>query len=363
MKIHTFSCISNMLSALPMYITLFLIISLCGCASKRKLIESYKPEILPKQDETLIYVFRKREMVGAAHNVTVGCNDKYISTLSAGSYARFFANSELITLNMSYKPLFMFPIGGISTVVYSSQDQIPFLFHQLDNRIGETIYLLYQYGATSLKELDEKKAIPLIIKYKLKENFHDTAFNPTYQTAFFNPGILDSTIMKFSDSSEIPIDGFATVTFVRNTNIGGTFPFGVWSTQRFLGSLKGKRYFQVQLPPGKHTFYTHYLNRRIIKANIKAGYEYFIKVKMSMGWDRGVLKFEPIQNKYSEEGRKIFLAGCRRISLDKDKMVKTTQKRLDLGLQYINEQPDPKQNIEVRWKSLKPEDGKKIIDQ
>lgn len=358
--------IGNKVSLFLYYsIYLLIFISFFGCASTRKLIANYKPEVVPKQDETLIYLFRKKSMVGAARTIIIGCNDRYITALSSGSYMCLKVKDEIITINISQKALLIMPlvVVPVPVPVYSSEDDIPLSFHQVDNRKGETVYLVHDYTTGEIREISEKDAVPMIIKYKRKENYTDSLYNPGFKTAFFNPGILDSGIMKASDTIKMPNNRFATLLFIRKSSFGENIPLGVWTNNAFLGSLKGKEYFQTNLPTGKYTFHCHYLKRLLIEADVKAGYLYLIEVRMKMGWDRANIDFETMKNIYDKNGLDNLLFSLNGVTIKKSGINDNTKMRIALGLQYINEPPNSEHKEDIEKTVLSIEDGKLLNKQ
>ena len=103
---------------------------LAGCASIPKpdpvLISKYTLPVSMDEQETLIYVIRQENFVGAAQGLWVAYNDKFIADLSSGSYTYFKTKADLNTVNLR-------------------QMKTPVFFKNVDFRPGETVFLFFEY--------------------------------------------------------------------------------------------------------------------------------------------------------------------------------------------------------------------------
>lgn len=291
-----------------------------GCASvptvDQATLDAYKPETVPGADETVVYVFRQSAFLGAAVTISVGVNDQWIADLGSGSYCMTKIAAGVVTLTLS-------------------QGSIPVFFLNLDDRPGEIVYVYLEYTKGKTYEIPQEQAVPMILNFTQKENFDEEKPNPAYATAMINPGLMKIDPMVPSADSMKPDADTAVITFVRASDFAEAFAVGIWNSDGFLGDLKGKKYFQVRVPPGKHTFFGKGEHWSVLEATVDAGKEYFVQVTYTMGWSQGHVRLLPVTAETDQDTLDEWIGGSERIKLDETKITEAVSKRLSAALPLI----------------------------
>ena len=291
-----------------------------GCVSmpkvSQKVIDEYKPEVIPGEGETLVYVFRQSTMLGAAMTISVGYNDKLVGTLASGTYCMFKANAGILTVNLL-------------------QGNIPLKYYRLDNRPRETVNLYFEYSSGKFFEVPIDQAIAMITKFKKRENLPIPKPNPIYETGLINPGVLGLTLMRPADSKLEPDSKHAVITFVRASKFAKEFDIGIWNKDGLVGTLKGQTYFQVKVPPGKHLFFGKSEHWSVLEADVEAGKDYYVQVTLSMGWTQGHVRLLPVNADTQKSKLGEWLGESKHMVLDEYAMDDTVKQRLNAALPLI----------------------------
>jgi hypothetical protein len=103
------------------------------------------------------------------------------------------------------------------------------------------------------------------------------------------PSIMQKTsLMKTHDS------GSAMVTFLRPSFIGSAIQFGLWDSEKLVGTLSASSYVQYLAEPGQHLFLARAENWSYVKADLKAGKQYFIIARTMIGLMKARVALDPI---------------------------------------------------------------------
>jgi hypothetical protein len=264
----------------------------------------------------MIYVIRTSSLHGAARTVWVACNDQYIAKLQSGSYYYFKVPAGINTVNIEQ--------SGISLV-----------YHQVDNRGGETVFLQLEYTKGKLVEIPKNQGITLVMKYKEGSKYSGGEKSDQYQKALLNPGFVGLELMKSADadSSDHP-SGAAWITFIRNLSYAKDVPFSIWSKEGWIGDLNGESYFRTKVQPGRHLFFCYSGNWKALEIKAEAGKHYFVQVTVDSGWQAANLQFKPIykeQNHYLQT----WIKGSREVTPNEAAIDSAVRGRLDLSMPLI----------------------------
>ena len=209
----------------------------------------------PGPDETLVYVIREGKMMGAAGGHWIAVNDNTVGSLRNDNHVILRLPAGIITLNIAS--------GGLPAAAIA-----------LDHRGGETIYLLYELGATEFIELDDKRAHKLIRKTDLREPLDEVTPNNEQFAVLMNLSRLGFDVMVPSDGSAEPDAEHAVVTIFRQKD-GKKFEFGIWSDSGFVGTLGAREAVTLRLRPGSHFFMAGNLGVTQMRADVEAGKRYY----------------------------------------------------------------------------------------
>jgi len=313
----------------------------CGSIPKvsQKVIDEYKPEVIPGEGETLVYVFRQSTMVGAAMTISVGYNDKLIGVLGSGTYCMFKATAGILTANLL-------------------QGSIPIAYYRLDNRPGETVYLYFEYTKGKFSEVPSNQAIAMITKFEKKQTLAYPKPNPVYETGLINPGVQGITLMKPVYSILEPDADHAVITFIRASKFVKNFDIGIWNKDGLLGTLKGQTYFQTKMYPGRHMFFGKSEHWSVLEAEVEAGKNYYVQVTLSMGWTQGHVRLIPIKSDTEQAKIDKWLAGSQQITLDENSMDEAIQKRQKAALPFIESTIQGVKDGKIETRSLEARDGR-----
>jgi len=103
-----------------------------------------------------------------------------------------------------------------------------------------------------------------------------------------------STVMMNSSRISSPETGYALVTFLRPSAIGGAIKFSIWDSEKFVGVLTRKSYIQYQAQPGEHVFIARAENWSFVKANLEPGKKYYIIGRVVPGVWKARVALDPI---------------------------------------------------------------------
>lgn len=310
-------------------ILLFFGIFFTGCSQKtstdQTLVKKFKEEKqLANKDETLVYVIRKNQMVGAARLTDLGCNDlKY--SLTTGSYAVCRFNNNINTVSLAF-------------------EKYPIKYNKIDNRLGETIFLYYDFNLlnSTLNEIDSDLGMTMVMNAQEKTVSYEEEFDKKindftgkrilsydygHQIALLNPHIVNIDILKYDENINNLELNKSRIIFLRfEDNLDKT---SIWSKDNFLGSLNNNEYLTIDVSPGLHSFFTKYGAWGIIDINAKAGKTYYVDVDNIFGWNEIYTKLKLMDTIPN-------LSEYKKIVVDPTKITPSIQQRLDEAIKYIN---------------------------
>ena len=229
------------------------------------------------EDESQIYVFRQKSMVGAIMTVSVGVNDRLVAQLKSSSYCVFKEKAGPMTVNILQASM---PVASVA----------------VDRRLGERVFLSYDYKKGTLTEIARSRGLELLKKYKEMPNLTIHKPNPGYIIGLMNPGQTKDSLMKRSEDLLNPDADHAVITFVGDYEKFKTIPVGVWSESNFLGRLNGHSLFQIKVAPGKHLYFAKYERWSVLEAEVEAGKSYYIQVTISRGWSQAHVRLIPVKD-------------------------------------------------------------------
>lgn len=125
-------------------------------AVKSEVIEP-PPKVI--EGDTEVVVIRRKSMVGAMMSMSVGVNDRLVARLKSSTYCVYKEKAGFVT-------------------VYLLQANTPIASVNLDNRPGETVYLLYDYKRGKVSEIPQTEATRYLDAYKKVSNVSKP--NPVY---------------------------------------------------------------------------------------------------------------------------------------------------------------------------------------
>jgi hypothetical protein len=209
----------------------------------------------PGPDETLIYVIREGKMMGGAYGHWIAINDETVGSLRNDTHVILRVPAGIITLNIAS--------GGTPAAAIA-----------LDHRGGETVYLLYEVGATEFIELDEKSAHKQIRKTDYREPLDEVTPNNEEFVVLMNLSRLGFDVMVPSEGTVEPDAEHGVVTIFRQKD-GKKLEFGIWSDSGFVGTLGAREAVSVRLPAGSHFFMAGNLGVTQMRADVEAGKRYY----------------------------------------------------------------------------------------
>lgn len=99
----------------------------------------------------------------------------------------------------------------------------------------------------------------------------------------------------------MPVDGpddqHAMVTFIRPSYYKSALDVDIWDGEKFVGSIGEASYIQHLAKPGKHLFLAKGESWSYVDANLKAGKQYYVLVKIAVGFLTPRIILDPIVKK------------------------------------------------------------------
>lgn len=233
----------------------------------------------PGPDETLIYVIREGKMLGAAGGHWIAINDQTVGTLRNDTHTVLRYPAGVITLNIAQ--------GGYPEAAVA-----------LDDRPGETVYLLYELGATEFIELDEQKAQKLIRKTDRSKPIDAVMPNDEQAAVLMNLSRLGFDLMEPAAGPAEPDAGHGVVTIFRQKD-GDKLDFGIWNQHGFVGTLGPRQAVSLKLKPGSYFFMASNLGYTQMRADVEAGKRYYAWLDYG-GWI-GRVRLTPVPASDADE--------------------------------------------------------------
>ncbi len=322
-------------------LVLVMVLFLSGCTTlyevKPNLVANFKQSIIPNEDQTLVYFIRGSAFSGGGRKIWLGWNDRAMASLASGTHASFLMDAGINTINIV-------------------ETKMPLLFHKLDNRGGETIFLSYEYKNVKIVELERDLGISMVMQTKEIPIIEPPRKNDGYPLDLLNPGLVDLYLMKTTDRQKEPNENKAIITFIRPIKYAEGVAFGIWDENSFLGSLKEQTYFQIAVDPGKHTFLGKAEQWSVLQAEVEAGKKYYIEVKAKLGMTVVRMQLLPLKAKMSGEMKK-WMNTSQLLTLDKNAINDDVQERLDKALPLIRSILEKVAKGELKPRFLKVSDG------
>lgn len=298
-------------------------------------------EAAPGPDETLIYVIRKKAMAGAMMSAAVGCNGQLVATLKSGTYCAIRNMAGPITINIIAGPTDI-PLNQLS----------------VDNRGGETVYLLLEFSSGNFYEISESEAAAFLNKYKKRPNLPAPKPDPVYETEVINPGVRDDGLMKNADSFLEPDADHAVITFLREPNELTAIPTGVWQDDVFVGSLRGLDLMQIKVTPGKYRFFGRHEHWSVLDAEVEAGKNYYVRVTLTRGWKRPHVRLLPVKSDVAQHQIDTWMSSYENLVWDEANTTDELMERLQAAFPLIEKAKANVENGTQETRVLAPSDGR-----
>ncbi|RLC07265.1 MAG: hypothetical protein DRI57_26175 [Deltaproteobacteria bacterium] len=215
------------------------------------------------------------------------------------------------------------------------QGNMPLAHYPLDNRPGETVYLYSEYPKWDVYEVPKDQAIAMITKFTKRETLPTPKPNQRYTTTLMNPGVVGLKLMKPTSSELKPDSEHAIITFVRASGFARNFDIGIWNKSGLLGTLTGKTYFQIRVPPGRHWFFGKSEHWSVVDAEVEAGKNYYIQVALSMGMTQGHVRLLPVSSDKQKRKLGEWIDASSLMTLDEGAIDDSVRQRLDAALPLI----------------------------
>lgn len=212
----------------------------------------------PAADETLIYVIRAGRFVGGGAKMWVAVNDQTVARVENKGYAVVRAKAGMLTLNLATTGIVVAAIA-------------------LDDRPGQTVYLQWRVGDLVFQELDAEQGLAAIAESDLTEPIEETLGNNEQFHALLNLSRLGFDAMRPASAAASPDAEHAVLTIFRRAE-NDKLTFGVWSEDRYLGTLSANQAVDVRLTPGEHYFMSGNVGTTLLKAQVEAGKHYYAQL-------------------------------------------------------------------------------------
>lgn len=212
-------------------------------------------EAPPAADETLIYIFRVGRFAGGGAKMWVAVNDKTVARLENKGYAAVRVKAGAVTLNLASTGMVFAAIA-------------------LDDRPGETVYLQWRLGDLVFEELDAEQGRALIAGADPGKPLEEELGNNEQTDALINLSRLGFDLMRPAREKLTPDAEHAVITILRREE-APQLEFGVWSEDRYLGTLAAHKALDVKVTPGEHYFLSGYVGTTLLKAQVEAGKHYY----------------------------------------------------------------------------------------
>ncbi|WP_298773773.1 hypothetical protein [uncultured Shewanella sp.] len=298
-----------------------IILLLSGCATTYKidpnLVSQFKPEAVPAQDETFVYVIRGANFQGGARGLWLAANKHVLADLSNGSHT-------LLKLD-----------SGINSI-HGVQGLAGFAYAKVDNKPGETLYYQIDYIKGEMKEISYELGASMIMQTKKAKDIGEPRKNDAHDNLLINPSLLGFPVMKEAEEAMKADDKTAIINFYRMETLIGQVPFDIWSQEGYIGSTTSGTYFQVRVTPGKHTFLSFSERYSVLEANVEAGKEYIVEFDVDMGWNQAHVQLLPIDPKKSEKTIKKWQKKAKLMAVDLDVINQDAFKqRVEAAQEYL----------------------------
>ncbi len=299
------------------------------------------PVAAPAQDqETTVYLIREKKFVGGGRDVWVALNDKVVAAMDNGGHVVLKLTPGLNTLN------------GV-------QAKAGFAYTTVDDRPGETVYLLMEYLGGKIIEVSAEQGLALVKDTKPQQVLAETRPNDGYDNLLVNPELLGLGLIASDAEPMAPDAQSAVINVYRPAKLIAEVPFSLWSRDGYAGSLRGGQYMQLRVAPGKHTFVAFSERLSVLNATVEAGKEYAVEFDVGMGWNQAHIKLLPM-NLAAESGKVDgWKAKLARVGVSHDAMQQPrVAPRIAAGLAHLTSIEDRWASEEAASRELKGSDGR-----
>lgn len=306
------------------FVLLIVILFTSACSTTYKiepdLVKQFKPEAVPSQEQTFVYVIRGSNFQGGARGLWLAANENVVADLPNGSHTLLKLDSGINSLHM---------VQGLAGFGYA----------KVDNKPGETVYLAIDYIKGEMKEINHDLGVSMIMQTKKAKDIGNPRNNDAYDNLLVNPSLLGFPVMKEAKKQIKPDDKTAVINFYRMETLIGKVPFDIWSENGYLGSTTSGTYFQIRVNPGKHTFLARSERYSVLEANVEAGKEYIVEFDVDMGWNQAHVQILPINTKKSAKTIKKWQGKAKLMTVDMDIIKQDEfQQRIKLAEAYLLKQ-------------------------
>jgi hypothetical protein len=237
-----------------------IVVALCVLLAALEIVVPVDPaaaqeEAPPAADETLIYVFRVGRFVGGGAKMWVAVNDKTVARLENKGYAAVRVKAGAVTLNLASTGMVFAAIA-------------------LDDRPGETVYLQWRLGDLVFEELDAEQGRALVADAEPGKPLDEELGNNEQTDALLNLSRLGFDLMRPAREKLTPDAEHAVITILRREE-APQLTFGIWSEDRYLGTLAANEALDVKVTPGEHFFLSGYVGTTLLRAQVEAGKHYY----------------------------------------------------------------------------------------
>lgn len=295
---------------------------------------------LDQDQETTVYLIREKKFVGGGRDVWVAVNDKVVAAMDNGGHVVLKLKPGLNTMN------------GV-------QAKAGFAYTTLDDRAGQTAYLVLDYLGGKITEVSAEQGLALVKATKPQDVLAESRPNDGYDNLLVNPELLGLGLIAPSAQPIAPDEQSAIINVYRPARLIAEIPFSLWSREGYAGSLRGGQYMQLRVAPGKHTFVAFSERLSVLNATVEAGKEYAVEFDVGMGWNQAHIKLLPV-NVNAEAGKvdgwkaKLALVGVSQDVMQQPRVAP----RIAAGLEHLKAIEDKWASEEAASRELKESDGR-----
>lgn len=345
--------------------TLFITFIFTGCSNNNianpSLVTKYNATKSPVlANQTRMNIIRPDSFYGAGKNIYISCNNKTYS-IANNSYISCITESDLNTIQVIYNNGVLIPSYhlmynyyvdgkfGSDIFLYQSMSEV---IKEIDSDYGKTLIIeagdrkgneinnLFSWNTQSFSLLNPSQSLAHTKNIALKEYLNgQDSHNETTEDMVdkmskiqLNNFRFDKTLMKVDDTNISVSEDESRIILFRNKDNGSTY-LGIWGQDKFIGDVGVESYIDYRTKEKKITFISYYHDFREKTIALEKGKTYYLNVDFDFGWNTNTIEFnevsEDIFNKSAQEFCKI--------SLDNEKITPLMRKRLDAGLEIIQQ--------------------------
>lgn len=157
------------------------------------------------EQDTTVYLIREKKFVGGGRDVWVALNDKVVAAMDNGGHVVLKLKPGLNTLN------------GV-------QAKAGFAYAAVDDRPGETVYLLMQYLGGKITEVPAEQGLALVKDTKPQQVLAETRPNDGYDNLLVNPELLGLGLIASNAEPMAPDEQSAVINVYRPAKLIAEVP-------------------------------------------------------------------------------------------------------------------------------------------